>query len=328
MPLLSQLFRDDSALQACLVKDSAHVLRGARGAHVEKIQTALFILEGALIDGDELTASAYGPSTASAVLAYKKKRDIVNRTYQQRADDIVGKMTIASLDREMATGEQKKMPRSCREPLNGPASLTRRQALVGDRSAVADAPQLRFPAILSVLFQLVRVKDTLGKHSIALVQDTLRRANELVAPFGQRVAMIPGLSFTTNFKIKFDQPEEFLGLRKGAEAAMPGFGKALRVIVCPFRRNDKQEDDLKTNAVSMSVEGFDKFIVINSNLLRADRATLLHEMIHCSRDSLMGEIGVHDPDGSGGIFSWDANRTKLFRERAQALQGAPFAFAR
>ena len=91
MPLQSELFRDDTALQACLVKDTAHIVKGARGAHVEKIQTALGIIEGALIDSDELAASAYGPSTAAAVLAYKRKRDIVNRTYQQRADDIVGK---------------------------------------------------------------------------------------------------------------------------------------------------------------------------------------------------------------------------------------------
>lgn len=327
MPLQSQLFRDDSALQACLVKDSAHVVKGARGAHVERIQTALCILEGALIDPDELTASVYGPSTAGVVLAYKKKRDIINRSYQQRADDIVGKMTIASLDRELATAEKKKSSRICREPSSGPASINRRSSLVEQRG-VGDAVQVQAPAILSVLFQLVRIKDTLGKHSFSLASEPLRRANELVAPFGQRIAHINGFSFATNFKPKVGEAEEFKGLRKAAEAAMPGFGKAIRVLICPFRANDKQEDDLKTNAISVSVEGFDRFIVMNANLLRADRGTLLHEMIHCSKDSLMGEIGVHDPDGSGGIFSWDANRSKLFLPRAQALQGAFFSLAR
>src|SRR5262249_41293895 len=39
--------------------------------------------------------------TAAAVLAYKRKRNIVNRTYQAQADNIVGKMTMAALDREM-----------------------------------------------------------------------------------------------------------------------------------------------------------------------------------------------------------------------------------
>jgi hypothetical protein len=43
----------------------------------------------------------YGPATANAVLRYKRKRDIVNRSYQTSADNVVGKMTIASLDREI-----------------------------------------------------------------------------------------------------------------------------------------------------------------------------------------------------------------------------------
>jgi hypothetical protein len=58
------------------------------------------------------------------------------------------------------------------------------------------------------------------------------------------------------------------------------------------------------------------------------RGTLLHEMIPCSDESLMGEIGVHDPDGSAGIFSWDAQRTKVFVERATALRNAFFSFKR
>jgi hypothetical protein len=35
-------------------------------------------------------------------LAYKRKRQIINRSYQSTPDSIVGKMTIASLDAEMA----------------------------------------------------------------------------------------------------------------------------------------------------------------------------------------------------------------------------------
>jgi hypothetical protein len=100
------------------------------------------------------------------------------------------------------------------------------------------------------------------------------------------------------------------------------------VLICPFRANDRQEDDLITDAVSTSVEGFDRFVVLNSNLLRQDRGTLLHEMIHCSDPSLMGEEGVHDAAGSGGIFSWDANRTKVFPTRLRALRNAFFAFKR
>jgi hypothetical protein len=325
VPLQSELFRDDNALQACLVRDSAHVLRGARGRHVTRIQTAIAILDGTLMDADELEAAVYGPSTAAAVLAYKRARDIINRSYQQRADDIVGKMTIASLDREMLAAEQRKMGRVCREPTHGPAPMRRRDVVA---QGIGDASVPQLPAILSVLFQFVRVGNKLGPHTFAIFFSTIRRANELVAPFGMRVAHIPGFGFSIPHKPKITEPEEFLGLRKSAELAFPGFKPALRVLVCPLRKNDAQDDDLTNNAISMSVAGFDRFIVINSNLLRQDNGTLLHEMIHCSADALMGEFGVHDPDGSGSIFSWDSNRPKLPLTRARALRDAFFSFKR
>jgi hypothetical protein len=41
MPLVSRLFSDDSSLQACLVKDSAHLTLGSKEKPVELIQAAL-----------------------------------------------------------------------------------------------------------------------------------------------------------------------------------------------------------------------------------------------------------------------------------------------
>jgi peptidoglycan hydrolase-like protein with peptidoglycan-binding domain len=107
MALKSILFRDDIKLEACLTRDSAHVTRGASGDHVAKIQTAVSRLDGYNIAFEEVRARSYGPSTAAAVLAYKKKRKIINRSYQTQADDIVGKMTIARLDDELATIERR-----------------------------------------------------------------------------------------------------------------------------------------------------------------------------------------------------------------------------
>lgn len=102
MSLQSQLFRGDSKLEAAAVSDPAHILPGATGPHVGKIQQALIQLDGAAIAQDEI----YGPATAAAVLAYKKKRNIINRSYQTQADNIVGVMTIAALDKEMFQKEQ------------------------------------------------------------------------------------------------------------------------------------------------------------------------------------------------------------------------------
>ncbi len=101
MPLHSDLFRDCPELQDCLVRDAAHVTKGSVGDHVHLIQAALVALEGAEIDLAEWDERRYGDSTADAVLAYKTRREIINRSYQSKPDNIVGKMTIASLDEEV-----------------------------------------------------------------------------------------------------------------------------------------------------------------------------------------------------------------------------------
>ncbi|MGN8117076.1 peptidoglycan-binding domain-containing protein [Labrys sp. 22185] len=97
MALQSQLFRGDPKLEAAAISDPAHIAPGAVGDHVKKIQQALILLDGATIVAD----GHYGPMTAAAVLAYKQKRKIINPAYQTQADNIVGKMTMASLDAEM-----------------------------------------------------------------------------------------------------------------------------------------------------------------------------------------------------------------------------------
>lgn len=101
MALKARLFAGDQKLEAALVSDPAHILRGAAGDHVRKIQIALIRLDGATIRDDGI----FGAQTEAAVLAFKQKRDIVNRSYQSQADGIVGKMTMAALDQEMAALE-------------------------------------------------------------------------------------------------------------------------------------------------------------------------------------------------------------------------------
>lgn len=107
MGLQSNLFRGDPKLEAAAVSDPAHILTGAIGDHVAKIQSALVQLDEAKINTIDLQRAHYGPSTAQAVLNYKKRRNIVNRAYQSHADNIVGKMTMASLDQEMVLLESR-----------------------------------------------------------------------------------------------------------------------------------------------------------------------------------------------------------------------------
>ena len=106
MPLKSRLFNDDRALEACSTQDSAHLTPGAKGDHVSKIHTALLVLDNVSVAVYELKTKSYGPSTAAAVLAFKTRRNIINRSYQKTADNIVGKMTIAIMDQEMVLKER------------------------------------------------------------------------------------------------------------------------------------------------------------------------------------------------------------------------------
>lgn len=106
MALQSRLFAGDPKLEAAAISDPAHILPGARGPHVGKLQQALNRLDDSKIAAEEVEATFYGRSTANAVLSFKKKRAIINASYQSSADNIVGKMTMSSLDREVALAEQ------------------------------------------------------------------------------------------------------------------------------------------------------------------------------------------------------------------------------
>jgi hypothetical protein len=67
------------------------------------VQRAVLVLGQPGIENAELAAARYGDSTAAAVQDYKKNHDppIINTSYQQQADNIVGKMTIVALDEDL-----------------------------------------------------------------------------------------------------------------------------------------------------------------------------------------------------------------------------------
>jgi peptidoglycan hydrolase-like protein with peptidoglycan-binding domain len=105
MPLKSVLFSADPRHLACQTRDSAHYVPGMTGTHIADVQAVLNLLDNLVIENSEREAQRYGPSTAAAVLAFKRKRKIVNHAYQTAEDSIVGKMTITALDDEMAAFE-------------------------------------------------------------------------------------------------------------------------------------------------------------------------------------------------------------------------------
>lgn len=324
MPLRSRLFRGNPSLESCLVQNPAHVLLGAVGDHVGKIQTALAALDKARIDEAELSAKKYGRSTASAVLAYKKKRRIINFTYQTQADDIVGKMTIAALDFEMVAFENRSMRQpSCGDPV-GAASVGVRTAVpvslsLQDSPAVAAPTAVQqFPTNLHILLHTTAeaVKRAAFRH-IAL----LLKATGILRPLGMEIGSITQHDETipNNDIVDPRFQSDTFGVRKASEKARPGFPNILRIIVCPFDSGSPAFG--VTDGGVADGQRFPFFILINANKLREDKCTLLHEMIHAATG--LGEAD-HDPDPDS-VFSVSSNRSVLKPKHAEALSKAFFA---
>ncbi len=104
MALQSEYLKGDRKLEAAATSNPAHIMPGTTGDHVGKIQRVLITLDDATIDPKELSEGRYGKTTADAVQSYKSndRRKIINKTYQNTADNIVGIMTITAMDKEMA----------------------------------------------------------------------------------------------------------------------------------------------------------------------------------------------------------------------------------
>jgi peptidoglycan hydrolase-like protein with peptidoglycan-binding domain len=107
MALFSRLFKGNEKLICCQLKDADHITPGSVGFHVRLIQTALVNLGFGRIHGREFIDGRYGSTTADAVLRYKTSRQIINFSYQQKPDNIVGKMTISRLDHDLLASQDK-----------------------------------------------------------------------------------------------------------------------------------------------------------------------------------------------------------------------------
>jgi peptidoglycan hydrolase-like protein with peptidoglycan-binding domain len=326
MSLHSRLFRGDPALEACLVRDSAHVLLGAQGDHVGKIQSALAVLDHARIGQVEWLAKKYGRSTATAVLAYKKKRRIINFSYQTQADDIVGKMTIAVLDKEMAAFENRSLRLTdyCGDPVGQSGAV--KAALVGSGDAGASptdsAPS--FSARLRIIWQptAAAIREAQHRHLVMIP-----KANDILRPLGMEIVSpvpIPDTTVPNNDIVDPRFGADILRVRQDAEKQRASLADALRVIPCPFQRTDPRTFGLTDGGKGASIPelgAFQDFILINVRETRPDQLTLLHEMIHAATGLINKD---HDSDPAS-VFSNSPNRSVLRAPHAEALSKAFFA---
>lgn len=316
MSLQSKLFRGDAALEACLVDDRAHVVEGTRGPHVPKIQRALAVQDGALIAVEEVTAARYGRTTVNAVLDYKRDRRIINYSYQTQADNIVGKMTIAFLDRAMTEIENAPPLRGCQDERRPscarPVSAQRPQGL-----REGDIPETK-PATLSVAFLVAQGAEKVSMlHQVQLVA----RAKELLAPHGLTLAIHSHRFFPFAFPISPKSQGDVEGLRKAAEKVLPGLDNTLRVLFSLFEAGFQKSTAFSAGQRT-GIYDFRNFVVINPETVHPDHGTLVHEMIHASDDSLMNE--VHDRDITS-VYSWGESRTVLKPLHATFLKKSFFA---
>jgi peptidoglycan hydrolase-like protein with peptidoglycan-binding domain len=108
MPLTYSGFSGVSELEACQIRDSAHITPGSKGDHVARIQSALVTLGAGVISSGEIDQGFYGSTTTRCVVSFKTKRNILN--FQDAIDPIVGKKTITQLDKEMHDFESRPQP--------------------------------------------------------------------------------------------------------------------------------------------------------------------------------------------------------------------------
>lgn len=329
MPLQSNLFKGDHSLEKTLILDSAHVLPGAKGEAVNKIQLALIVLDNASISRQEILDGSYGRSTAAAVLAYKSKRRIINFSYQKQADNIVGKMTIANLDQEMSVYEQRSQgrPGCCDEVRNTSGSQSRGLTTLS-RSGFSDVlfsdPKIRLPVkSLSFHWQHTRHPDAIAANA-HLFSTLVQKGIQLLLEFNMRLAssnqgFLDTVPHTGVVNVNHSSADV---VRTAAEQVTTIRQNEIRIIVCPFPEGSPA-------FAFTSGRGFDSnfqpnvnnYILINARKQRQDRCTLIHEMIHAATN--LGE-DRHDSDDQS-VFSVGSNRTGIRREHALALNRSFFA---
>ena len=322
MPLRSTTLKGSAALQACLVNDRAHVTQGAVGAHVGLIQKCLLVLEPSVISADEIRSRTYGRTTAASVLAYKKPRDIVNRSYQSQADNIVGKMTIARLDEDIAKVEQARTLFARCPQGGGVGPLAVRSFAAGSVGGGPGAPPAQFRRALFIHLQRTEIFTT-GVELFAL--ELLARARAILRPLGMTVVEQNSLGGPAvpwpDVLIHTQFPADRFAVRKAAINMTAGDPAILRVIFGPFDPIDAITGITDGGQVPNVIENVPKFVLINTTRRNPDHGTLLHEMIHAS---FLGVSPDHDRDARS-LYSIEQNRDRLSLDHTTQLAGAFFA---
>jgi hypothetical protein len=329
--LRSNLFKGNRGLAACEINDAAHFTIGKQGDDVARIQMALLAIDSLKIERQELLSKTYGQSTAIAVLAFKTKRQIINYSYQNKPDNIVGKMTIAALDREMSLWEAThRFPGDCTPAV--------RAAPIGFH------PQLNFALLSSAVTvpkpqvnrHVLRIYCSITKKASLETGYPLGRAVELARDCLSNFGMFLSLEFSNAAgfadTIDFVDDQMFLDdqvvlLRQASETLRGSFPDILRVIACRMGPNNNFGETYRNRSIGGVT--FQPFVFLNTQNVSLDVETLIHEMIHAALPAARAK--EHDPEDfsvffpSGRKKQDENNHTVLKPERAAALSHGFFA---
>ena len=305
MALRSKLFATDRKLAAAQVSDPAHLVRGTVGPHVNKVQMALFAIDALPIDAQEFKRQLYGPVTARAVLEYKTRRKIINRAYQQKPDDIVGKMTITRLDEDMVrweashrhvddctlSGRGSKAPasvaaikQSSRVVGFGARAIKQSQAKARTSTAtkVGETTGAK-PQLGGALRVILAITNQAALADGFPIEKHIQTARDLLFEYGITLdtAVKSGFADRIDFAQSLVLDEDVALLRQAWEVQRPGLQSILRVVVAQGPINGNRGNTYR--GVTVGSNAFRPFVVLNSRVQQPNKhTTLLHEMIHAS----------------------------------------------
>jgi hypothetical protein len=324
MPLRSRLFAGDAKLEDCAVRDQAHLTPGTQGAHVGKVQYALDVIDNLKIERQELMKQVYGPSTADAVLSFKRRRAIINRAYQTTADNIVGRMTIAALDAAMLQKQNLSLAfgECARDSGRGARLFASQQSSAFAQTVGGPAktpPQLNKK--LRVVFGITQ--QTSGPFDLAA---QIKVANTALGVYA--MSLEPGTGTTPDVlptAQSYTIEDDIIEIRKASETARPGLFNVLRVVIVKMGTFNFGET---LRGKTLDGKTVNTFVFLNCNIRDVSDATLLHEMIHASH----AQAQQHDRTPPNSIFfengSLNPNsvrRTDLPEVHARELAAAYFA---
>jgi hypothetical protein len=179
-----------------------------------------------------------------------------------------------------------------------------------------------FPAKLRAVWQPTAggVKIDAHRHLVQLTQ-----ANELLSFFDMEIVgftSFPDETIPHHEIVDSRFATDIFRVREAAEKQRSGIPpNVLRILACPMEPKDTFGLTDGGFGSARILQRFQPFVLVNVSVMRPDRLTVLHEMIHAATAL---DNNDHDPDPDS-VFSDGGTRSILKRTHAESLSKGFFA---